>query len=119
LQPNDLIETLQGRRIRTSQDVLDIVAKMRPGEVLDIGFTRRMSIRTQAPLAIMPTAAPHTVGYPPDLPERNMAAPEDPLDTRRAMPNRNESSTQRRNDNRRNNPSDDNRRLFGRGLRLR
>jgi predicted metalloprotease with PDZ domain len=119
LQPNDLIETLQGRRIRTSQDVLDIVAKMRPGEVLDIGFTRRMSIRTQAPLAIMPTAAPHTVGYPPDLPERNMAAPEDPLDTRRAMQNRNEYSNQRRNDNRRNNPSDDNRRLFGRGLRLR
>ena len=31
LKPNDLIETLQGRRIRTNDDVLDIVSKMRPG----------------------------------------------------------------------------------------
>src|SRR5690349_14572062 len=43
LQPNDLIETLQGKPIRTDQDVLDIVAKMRPGDVLDIGFSRRMA----------------------------------------------------------------------------
>src|SRR6185436_8092253 len=49
LRSDDLIETLQGRRIRNNQEVLDIVDKMRPGDVLDIGFTRRMNIRTQAP----------------------------------------------------------------------
>lgn len=116
LQPNDLIETLQGRRIRTNQELIDIVAKMRPGDVLDIGFTRRMSIRTQAPLASAPTATPHSVGYPP---ASTMAAPEDPLDATRARQNRNDASTQRRNDNQKDNQSGENRRLFGRGLRLR
>lgn len=120
LQANDLIETLQGRRIRTNQEVLDIVAKMRPGDVLDIGFTRRMNIRTQAPLASVPTATPHSVGYPPESRESNMSAPEDPLDAeQRATRNRNESSTQRGNDNQKSNSPGENRRLFGRGLRLR
>jgi len=121
LQPKDLIETLQGRRIRTNDDVLDIVAKMRPGDVLDIGVTRRVNIRTQAPLAALPSTTPHSVGYSPDSPESNEAAPEDPLDARQRTPqNRNESSTgQRRNDNSKGNQSDENRRLFGRGLRLR
>ena len=132
LQPNDLIETLQGRRIRKNQEVLDIVAKMRPGDVLDIGFTRRMNIRTQAPLASAPAATPHSVGYSPDSPASTFAAPEDPQSAAEAMPQpkpkrnylvpqtRNDSSSdQRRNDNRKSNQSDENRRLFGRGLRLR
>jgi membrane-associated protease RseP (regulator of RpoE activity) len=121
LQPNDLIETLQGRRIRTSDDVPNIVAKMQPGDILNIGVTRRMNIRTQAPLAALPSATPHSVGYSPASPASDEAAPEDPLDTRQRTPqNRNQSSTgQRRNDNSKNNQSDENRRLFGRGLRLR
>jgi hypothetical protein len=130
LQPNDLIETLQGRQIRTNQELLDIVARMRPGDVLDIGFTRRMNIRTQAPLASAPAATPHSVSYPPDSPASTFAAPEDPQSAAEAMPQpkrnylvpqtRNESSNdQRRNDNEKSNRSDENRRLFGRGLRLR
>jgi len=123
LQPNDQIESLQGRRIRTSQDVLDIVAKMRPGDVLDVSFTRRMNIRTQAPLASAPSTGPRSVAYPPDSPADIMPAPEDPT----TQPNRrsnwwdqiNPSNAQRRNDNQNANQSDGNRRLFGRGLRRR
>ena len=123
LQPNDLIETLQGRRIRTNQDVLDIVAKMRPGEVLDIGITRRMNIRTQAPLASAPSATPQSVGYPPDSPTSIMPAPEDPT----TQTNRNStwwkqndsSNGQRRNDKQNGNQPDENRRLLDRLLRRR
>jgi membrane-associated protease RseP (regulator of RpoE activity) len=123
LQPNDLIETLQGRRIRTNQDVLDIVAKMRPGDVLDIGFTRRMNIRTQAPLASAPSATPQSVGYPPDSPTSIMPAPEDPT----TQTNRNStwwkqndsSNGQRRNDKQNGNQPDENRRLLDRLLRRR
>jgi membrane-associated protease RseP (regulator of RpoE activity) len=129
LKPNDLIETLQGRRIRTNDDVLDIVSKMRPGDVLDIGFTRRMNIRTQAPLAVLPATTERSVGYPPEEQPTDIAAPEDPEDVRQMTPpssrastpqNRNDASnTQRRNDNSKSNQSDENRRLLGRGLRLR
>jgi membrane-associated protease RseP (regulator of RpoE activity) len=130
LKPNDLIETMQGRRIRTNDDVLDIVSKMRPGNVLDIGFTRRISIRAQTPLAAVPATKERSVGYPPDLPMTNIAAPEDPeRDTKQKTPstnstsspqNRNDASNaQRRTDNSKSNQSDDNRRLLGRGLRLR
>jgi membrane-associated protease RseP (regulator of RpoE activity) len=115
LQPNDLIETLQGKPIRTNDDVLNIVAKMRPGDVLEIGFSRRMTIRTQAPLASAPTATVHRAGYAPELPVSTYAAPEDPT-----PPRRNDvSNNQRRNDNQRNgNQSNDNRGGFlGRLLR--
>ena len=129
LKPNDLIETLQGRRIRTNDDVLDIISKMWPGDVLDIGFTRRMNIRAQAPLAAVPSATPRSVGYPPDSPTSNEAAPKAPLDERQKTlqsnrsstpQSRNESSTgQRRSDNPKSNQPDENRRLIGRGLQLR
>jgi len=115
LQPNDMIETLQGRRIRTNQDVLDIVARMRPGDVLDIEFSRRMNIRTQAPLTSAPASASHSAGYPP---ASTFAAPEDPITrtNRNSMwQNRNESSDrQRASDSQRSNQSDDNRRLLNR-----
>lgn len=116
LQPNDLIETLQGKPIRTNDDVLDIVSKMRPGDVLDIGFSRRMTIRTQAPLASAPAVTAHTAGYAPQLPVSTYAAPEDPVPPK---PNRDASNNQRRNDNQRNgNQSNENRGGFlGRLLR--
>lgn len=136
LRQDDLIVTLQGRRIRTNDDVIDVVSQMRPGDILDIGFSRRMSIRTQAPLAEMPSATTRSVGYPPEsemLPLNNEAAPEAPqkLAPKAAQPNRNatpqnrsnSANTQRRNDNSKSssksNSNDDNRRLLGRGLRNR
>ncbi len=66
LQPTDVIETIQGWPVKTYQDVLDVVAKMRPGELLDVEFSRRLSVRTQVALASLPAAARQSVGYPPD-----------------------------------------------------
>src|SRR6476660_1377442 len=123
LQPNDLIETLQGRRVRTDQDVFDIMARMRPGDVLDIEFSRRMNIRTQAPLASAPTLESHNVGYSPDLPPSTFAAPDDPVVQRnRELNSKNRYDTsdgQRRNDSQKNNRPDDNRRLLDRLMRRR
>jgi membrane-associated protease RseP (regulator of RpoE activity) len=123
LQPNDLIETIQGRRVRTNQDVLDIVARMRPGDVLDIEFSRKMNIRTQAPLASAPRPDPHAVGYPPELPPSTFAAPEDPFwQTNRnsRLQDRNDpANDQRRNDSQKSNQPDENRRFLDRLLRRR
>jgi membrane-associated protease RseP (regulator of RpoE activity) len=123
LQPNDLIETLQGRRVRTDRDISDILARMRPGDVLDIEFSRRMNIRTQAPLASAPALESRNVGYPPDLPPSTFAAPEDPvLERNRELNSKNRYDTsdgQRRNDSQKNNRPDDNRRLLDRLLRRR
>jgi membrane-associated protease RseP (regulator of RpoE activity) len=116
LQPNDLIETLQGKPIRTNDDVLNIVSKMRPGDVLEIGFSRRMTIRTQAPLASAPAMTAHTAGYAPQLPVSTYAAPEDPAPPKQSRieaPN-----NQRRNDNQRNgNQSNERGGILGRLLR--
>jgi hypothetical protein len=78
LQPNDRIETLQGRPVRTYQDVFNILAKMKPGDTLDVGYSRRMNVHTQAALAAMPSATQHRVGYPPDSQASTSGAPEDP-----------------------------------------
>jgi membrane-associated protease RseP (regulator of RpoE activity) len=118
LQPNDLIETLQGRQVKKDQDVLDIVSKLRPGDVLDIGFTRRMNIRTQAPLAVAPAATPHSVGYPPEPAANNFSAPEDPAEKKPAntpqkkdqKPKQNGSSDAKKKSNQ----QEENRGLFGR-----
>jgi predicted metalloprotease with PDZ domain len=120
LKPNDFIETLQGRRIRTNDDVLDIVSKMRPGDVLDIGVVRQMNIHTRAPLAAVPATTERSVGYPPDLPTSNEAAPEAPQDVKQKAPQSGANATPKsRNDSQKSNQSDDNRRLLGRGLRSR
>jgi predicted metalloprotease with PDZ domain len=66
LQTGDVIESLQGKRVRSSQDVQNILRKMKPGEVIDIAYSRRMSLRTQAALGSEPGATQRTVGYPPD-----------------------------------------------------
>jgi hypothetical protein len=96
---------------------------MRPGDVLDIEFSRRMNIRTQAPLASAPALESHNVGYPPELPPSTFAAPEDPvLERNRELNSRNRYDTsdgQRRNDSQKNNRPDDNRRLLDRLLRRR
>jgi S1-C subfamily serine protease len=66
LQVGDVIESLQGKRVRSSQDVQNILRKLKPGEVIDIEYSRRMSLRTQAALGSEPGASQRTVGYPPD-----------------------------------------------------
>ncbi len=66
LQPMDVIETLQGISIGSPQEILDLIAKMRPGTMLDIGVSRRVNVRAQAPLSILPGATTRSVGYPPE-----------------------------------------------------
>jgi membrane-associated protease RseP (regulator of RpoE activity) len=66
LQPSDVIESVQGRQVRSYQDVLDAIAQMRPGDMLNIEFSRRMNLRTQAALSSLPGASQRTVGYSPD-----------------------------------------------------
>lgn len=66
LQPTDVIEMIQGWPVKTYQDVLDAVAKTRPGELLDVEFSRRLSVRTQVALTSLPAARRQSVAYPPD-----------------------------------------------------
>lgn len=66
LKPGDVIETLQGIAVDSPQDVLDLIKKMRPGTMLDIGVSRRVNLHAQAPLAILPGATLRSVSYPPD-----------------------------------------------------
>jgi membrane-associated protease RseP (regulator of RpoE activity) len=54
LQPGDVIEQLNGRTVRSNQDVLNDVARMRSGDVLDIGFSRRITSHTQVALDSRP-----------------------------------------------------------------
>jgi len=68
LQPHDVIESIQGRDVRTYQDVFDALERMRPGDMLDIEFSRRMNLRTQAALSSLPGASERTVAYPSDAP---------------------------------------------------
>jgi membrane-associated protease RseP (regulator of RpoE activity) len=75
LQPSDVIESIQGRQVRSYQDVLDAIARMRPGDMLDIEFSRRMNLRTQAALSSLPGASQRTVGYPPDAASEHESLP--------------------------------------------
>ena len=50
LQPGDTIEALNGNRVESYRDVLDFVDAMRPGDIIDIDFSRRVTGRTQAVL---------------------------------------------------------------------
>jgi membrane-associated protease RseP (regulator of RpoE activity) len=128
LQPNDLIESLQGKPIRRYQDVLNIVARMRPGDTLDVGYSRRMNVRTQAALAQAPGPTQRSVGYPPDLPLSGAKAPEDPDYDALPMPetggsendrDQTRASNQRRNYNQDGGQPEQNQRFRFRGLRRR
>jgi hypothetical protein len=118
--------------------VLDTVAKMRPGDMLAIGFSRRINVRTQAALGNGPAPLPRSVGYPPDLAASNSkvdraellsvpASGQSDQSHSSAQPNREtnargkstSASSQRRNYNPGGSQPDDNRRFRGRGLRRR
>jgi hypothetical protein len=68
LQPGDDIEALQGKTVRSYQDAIDLIERMRPGEVVDIKYSRRMSLRTQAALASSPSEVSRSANYPPEQP---------------------------------------------------
>jgi hypothetical protein len=50
IQPGDTIEALNGNRVASYRDVLSFIDAMRPGDIIDIDFSRRITGRTQAVL---------------------------------------------------------------------
>lgn len=122
LQAGDVIESLQGKRVRSYADVLNILRKMKPGEVIDIEYSRRMSLRTQAALGSEPGATQRTVGYPPD--EASDGSKEsrgggNQVDRAAPHGQRGASAGQRRDDDSNSGESDESRQYRGRGFRRR
>jgi membrane-associated protease RseP (regulator of RpoE activity) len=117
LRAGDTIVTLNGRPIRSYDEVLQIVGRLRPGDVLDFDVTRRVSVSARAVLDGQPVDGRRTAGYrmeaeslpapteyrvPPgpagqqynantSRPRTNYIAP----DTRRSNVNRNERESDR------------------------
>jgi membrane-associated protease RseP (regulator of RpoE activity) len=85
LQPGDVIEQLNGRPVRNNQDVINDVARMRAGEVLDISFSRRITAKTQAALE---SRSGQNVERTPAPSERALAAPVAPSAPQRVRANR-------------------------------
>ena len=61
LEPGDVIETLNGRRVESHLDAILIINAMRPGDLLDIEFSRRMNVTTQASLVRQPADIPRQI----------------------------------------------------------
>jgi membrane-associated protease RseP (regulator of RpoE activity) len=85
LQPGDVIEQLNGRPIRTNQDVINDVARMRAGDVLDISFSRRITTQTQAALDSRPA---QNVERAPARSEPSLAEPVAPGGRQQVRANR-------------------------------
>jgi membrane-associated protease RseP (regulator of RpoE activity) len=64
LRAGDVIETLNGQRVDSYQDVLDAVRWMRPGDLIDITVSRRLRIQTHAVLEPAPNGYRRTVDLP-------------------------------------------------------
>jgi hypothetical protein len=58
LEPGDTIEALNGNRVYSYRDVPDFIDAMRPGDIIDIDFSRRITGRTQAVLDGAPLEGP-------------------------------------------------------------
>jgi membrane-associated protease RseP (regulator of RpoE activity) len=72
LRAGDTIEMVNGRRITSYDEVLRIVSELRPGDVLDIDVTRRVSVSARAVLGAQPIEQRQTAGYrmgPESLPD--------------------------------------------------
>jgi hypothetical protein len=57
IQPGDTIDAINDRTVSSYRDAYAIVDALRPGEIIDIDFSRRVSGRTQAVLGGDPTQA--------------------------------------------------------------
>jgi PDZ domain len=62
IQPGDTIEAINDRPVSSYRDAYEIVEAMRPGEIIDIDFSRRMSGRTQAVIGRRPSDNLQTQG---------------------------------------------------------
>jgi hypothetical protein len=86
LRPGDMITALNGERVTSYQDAMRILGSMRPGDRVDIGFSRRIDNQTSAVLDIRPGASMRTATYPSDVRvEENPAPLAPPVQDRRVM----------------------------------
>jgi len=63
LQEGDAIEAINGRGVSSYEDVIAAIDAMRPGDVIDIDFSRRITGRTQAVLGGDAGGRRQVVGY--------------------------------------------------------
>jgi membrane-associated protease RseP (regulator of RpoE activity) len=63
VQAGDAIVSLNGQEVSTYDDVLRLISRLRPGDVLDIEVSRRVSVRARAVLDGAPIGVEHTAGY--------------------------------------------------------
>jgi len=66
LRPDDIITSLNGRRISTYQQAMQVLSTMQPGDGVDIRFIRRVENATRATLDLPSNASVRTAAYPPD-----------------------------------------------------
>jgi len=63
VRAGDTIVSLNGQKVGTYDDVLATIAKLRPGDVLDVEISRRVSVKARAVLEGQPVGGEHTTGY--------------------------------------------------------
>lgn len=63
VRAGDTIVSLNGQKIGTYDDVLTTIARLRPGDVLDIEISRRVSVRARAVLDGQPVGREHATSY--------------------------------------------------------
>jgi hypothetical protein len=79
IEPGDTIEAINDYEVSSYRDAFAIVSVLRPGEIIDIDFSRRVSGRTQAVLGDEPAAdrtAPDYADETTEAPSLELDAPE-------------------------------------------
>lgn len=83
LRAGDMITALNGERIGSYQYAMQILGSMRPGDRVDISFSRRVDNQTSAVLDRQPGASMRTATYPSEVGvEENPAPSATPQDRR-------------------------------------
>jgi len=86
LRPGDMITALNGERVTSHQHAMQILGSMRPGDRVDISFSRRVDNQTSAVLDSRPGADMRTATYPSDVRvEENPAPMAPPAQDRRIL----------------------------------
>jgi membrane-associated protease RseP (regulator of RpoE activity) len=136
VKAGDTIVSVNGKEVSTYEDVLNTLARLKPGDVLDVEITRRVSVRARAvleghPVGVEPTtvyrAEPEVLPAPAEYQSAPplIRAPENrsPTNVNEPRPrqnfivpqNRNTNVNRNEDTNRTNNSGDSNRYNRGRG----
>jgi S1-C subfamily serine protease len=75
LQPGDFIVALNGERVMSYQDAIAMIQSTRPGEELDIDFSRRVDQQTRVVLGGRPGETLRTATHPPEVRVEREVAP--------------------------------------------